>query len=79
MISTSSLRPGNVFEDGGSKYLVLKFSHMKKGRGQAVNRVKVRDLETGSITEKTYSNEQSVSEADVEKRSAQFLYSDDKS
>lgn len=76
MISTSSLRPGSIYEEDGRKYKVLKYSHIKKGRGQAVNRVKVRDLESGSITEKTYTNEQSVSEADVQKKSAQFLYRD---
>jgi elongation factor P len=49
---------------------------MKKGRGQATIRVKVRNIETGSVTEKTYTNEQKVEEADVEKRTVQFLYSD---
>lgn len=76
MISTSSLRPGSIYEEDSRKYLVLKYSHIKKGRGQAVNRVKVKDLESGSITEKTYTNEQSVSQADVTKKSVQFLYKD---
>ncbi|MFQ5492596.1 MAG: elongation factor P [Candidatus Dojkabacteria bacterium] len=75
-ISSSALRPGSIFEDDGRKYIVLKFQHIKKGRGQAINRVKVKDLESGTITEKTYTNEQSVSEADVSKKSAQFLYTD---
>lgn len=76
-IPTSSLRPGSIFEDSGRKYVVLKYQHIKKGRGQATNRVKVRDLESQSITEMTYTNEQSVEEADVLKQSAQFLYKDD--
>lgn len=79
MISTSSLRPGSIYEENDRKYQVIKYQHIKKGRGQAINRVKVKDLESGSITEKTYTNEQSVSEADVVKESAQFLYQDDNS
>lgn len=77
-IQTSSLRVGSIFEFEGRKYVVLKYQHIKKGRGQATNRVKVRDLENNAITEKTFTNEQSVNEADVLKRNAQFLYKDDK-
>ncbi|KXK26611.1 MAG: Elongation factor P [candidate division WS6 bacterium OLB20] len=75
-IPTSQLRVGSIFEDSGRKYVVLKYQHIKKGRGQAINRVKVRDLESQAITEMTYSNEQSVDEADVVKQSAQYLYQD---
>jgi elongation factor P len=78
MISTTSLRPGNVFEFEKRKYLVLKHQHIKKGRGQAVNRIKIKDLESGSIVEKTFTNEQEVQEADVLKKSAQYLYMDDR-
>lgn len=76
VIDSNALRPGSVFVDGGETFVVIKYSHMKKGRGQATIRVKVRNLHTGSITEKTYSNEQKVEAADVEKRTTQFLYSD---
>jgi elongation factor P len=75
-IASNALRVGTVFEDGDT-FVVLKYQHIKKGRGQATIRVKVRNIETGSITEKTYTNEQKVEAADVEKRSTQFLYSDD--
>lgn len=76
VINSNDLRPGSVFVDSGETYVVLKYSHMKKGRGQATIRVKVRNIQTDSITEKTYSNEQKVEAADVEKRTSQFLYSD---
>ncbi|MFW5703021.1 MAG: elongation factor P [Candidatus Dojkabacteria bacterium] len=77
MINSNDLRPGSVFKDNGETFLVLKYSHMKKGRGQATIRVKVKNISTRSIVEKSYTNEQKVEEADVEKRTAQFLYADD--
>ncbi|MBW7953216.1 MAG: elongation factor P [Candidatus Dojkabacteria bacterium] len=76
-IASNALRNGSVFELDDRKYVVLKYQHIKKGRGQATIRLKVRDIENGVITEKTFTNEQSVQEADVAKQSAQFLYADD--
>jgi elongation factor P len=78
MIMANALRSGSIFEYDNRKYVVLKYQHIKKGRGQATIRVKVRDIESQVITEKTFTNEQSVSEADVQKKTAQFLYSDDR-
>jgi elongation factor P len=77
-LNSNELKEGKVFKDDGNTYLVLKYSHIKKGRGQAVIKVKVRDLESGSITEKSYTNEQKVDEAMADKRSCQFLYADGK-
>ncbi|MCA9385462.1 elongation factor P [Candidatus Dojkabacteria bacterium] len=75
-INSNELKEGVVFKDSGSTYIVLKYSHIKKGRGQATIKVKVKNLETSSITILSYTNEQKVESADVEKKSVQFLYSD---
>lgn len=75
-ISASELRNGSVFEDSGNVYVVIKYGHIKKARAQAVVKVKVRDIRSGSVTEKSYSSDTKVVAADVVKRSAQYLYSD---
>lgn len=75
-IASNALRNGSVFEFESNVYIVLKYQHMKKGRGQAVIRLKVKNLETNAITELTFSNEQKVEDADVIRESAQFLYRD---
>ena len=77
-INSNDLKEGVIFADSGSTYLVIKYSHIKKGRGQATIKVKVKNIETGSITILSYSNEQRVEAADVEKRTVQYLYSDEK-
>ncbi len=56
--------------------LVLNYEHVKMGRGNGIVRVKVRNLKTGSVLERTFITDAKVEEASVEKRKAQFLYKD---
>lgn len=78
MINSNDLKVGVVFKDGGQSYLVIKYDHIKKGRGQATIKVKVKNLESGSLTQLSYSNEEKVELVDLMKKTAQFLYKDDK-
>lgn len=75
-IASNSLREGSLFIYDTNKYLVLKYQHIKKGRGQAVIRVKVQNIITKSNTELTFSNEEKLEEFSAERKSAQFLYKD---
>ena len=77
--AANELREGSIFEDSGNVYVVTKYQHIKKARAQAVIRVKVKDIESGNTTEKTYSSDHKLQDVDVSKRSAQFMYSDDTS
>ena len=49
---------------------------VKPGKGQAFNRVKMKNLKTGRTLEKTFKATESVEAADVEERNVEFLYSD---
>ena len=49
---------------------------VKPGKGQAFNRVKVRNLKTGRTLEKTFKVTESVEAADIEERDVDFLYND---
>ncbi|MBN2015713.1 elongation factor P [Candidatus Dojkabacteria bacterium] len=75
-LDSTELRKGIVFKDSGKVFIVLTYKHVKKGRGLAIIRVKVRDVESGSIVEKTYSSKERVESADLEHKDAQYLYSD---
>lgn len=76
MISVNNLRQGAVFKKDNSLYQVVLFSHIKMGRGGAIIKTKVKNLESGSLSEKSFKNSDSVEEAILEKKSAQYLYSD---
>ncbi|HZJ18421.1 MAG TPA: elongation factor P [Patescibacteria group bacterium] len=76
MISVTDLRAGIVFEDQGSIFQVISYEHVKMGRGSANIKVKVKNLRTGSTTEKSFTNGAKVKPVSVFKRDLQYLYKD---
>jgi elongation factor P len=75
-LSVTELRGGTVFLDGKDLLLVITYEHIKMGRGSGTIKVKVRNLRSGSITEKSFITGARVEEGNVEKKKAQFLYHD---
>lgn len=78
MLSNTDLKVGVIFKDGSKLYKVIKYDHVMSGRGGAVGKVRVKDLETGSITVQSYKQNDKVEDVDAERKSMQFLYSDDR-
>ncbi|OIP57380.1 MAG: elongation factor P [Candidatus Levybacteria bacterium CG_4_10_14_0_2_um_filter_36_16] len=76
MISVNNLRSGVSFEEDGNIFKVVSFEHIKMGRGSANIKVKVRNLRSGSTTEKGYTNGAFVKDIYLEKKEFQFLYKD---
>ena len=77
MLSVTELRKGAVFVDQGRPYVVQEYNHIKVGRGNATIKVKARDIKSGSVLEKSFVSGATVEEGEIEKKKAQFLYSDD--
>lgn len=76
MISVTDLRAGTVFEDQGSIFQVLSYEHVKMGRGSANIKVKVKNLRSGAIVDKSFINGAKVKPVSVFKRDLQYLYKD---
>lgn len=76
MIEVTQLRAGTVFEENNGPWLVLKYEHVKMGRGTATIKVKIKNLKTGTTLEKAFINGARVQEVVLEKKKAQFLYKD---
>lgn len=76
-LSAGELRIGVIYTDGSDTYRVVKYEHIKRGRTPATYKVKVKNLATGAITEKSYKDANRFEAPQVERKSAQFLYSDD--
>lgn len=74
MISVTELRAGTTFRLDKDIYEAMTYEHVKMGRGSATIRVKIRNLRTGSITEKSFTNGAVVDPISLEKTEAQFLY-----
>ena len=77
MIGVTELRSGTTYEENGQYLTVLSYEHIKMGRGSANIKVKVRNIKTGSITDKSYINGAKVQDVPVLKKEMQYLYKDD--
>jgi len=55
---------------------IVENEFVKPGKGQAFSRVRIRNLKTGRVVERTFKSGESVEAADVVELDMQFLYSD---
>ena len=76
MIGVTDLKAGTVFEDNGQVFQVLSYEHIKMGRGSANIKVKVKNIKTGSTTERSFQNGARVNDMQVSKKEMQYLYQD---
>jgi len=77
MISVTELRAGTTYEESGQYFIVLSYEHIKMGRGSANIKVKVRNIKSGAVVDKSYINGAKVQPAHVGKKDMQYLYKDD--
>lgn len=57
-------------------YNIIENEFVKPGKGQAFNRVKMRNLKTGRVLEKTFKSGESLEGADIVDLELQYLYND---
>ncbi len=77
MIGVTELRAGTTYEEDGQFLVVISYEHIKMGRGSANIKVKVRNIKSGTIIEKGYTNGAKVQDVTVPKKEMQYLYKDD--
>ncbi len=76
MISVTDLRNGTkVLMDSGL-WECLDYSHLKMGRGGAKVVTKFRNMETGSIVDRTFNSTERLQDIFVETKPMQYLYKD---
>ena len=76
MATTNDLKNGMVLNLDGQLWSVIWFQHHKPGKGQAVVRTKIKNIETGKTVDKTFNADVKVEIANVDKRTMQYLYND---
>lgn len=74
--TTNQFRNGLKIMLDGDPCSIVENEMVKPGKGQAFNRVKIRNLRTGRVVEKTFRSGESVPAADVMDTEMQYLYSD---
>lgn len=74
--NTAQLRAGLKIMMDGDPCNILENEFVKPGKGQAFNRVRIRNLKTGRVLEKTIKSNETLEGADVVETPMQYLYAD---
>ncbi len=74
MLSYSELRSGVTFVLDGEPYKVLEYNFLRMQQRKPVAQTKIKNLRTGKILNRTFHQNESFEEADIEKEKARFLY-----
>jgi elongation factor P len=74
--NTSEFKSGLKIILDGDPYNIVENEFVKPGKGQAFNRVRVRNLRTGRVIERTFRSGESFEAADIFELDVQYLYND---
>ena len=76
IVDTSDFRPGLKIKWEGWMWVILECSHHKMGRGGAIVRGKLRNLETGSSVDQSFKSGERFERIVFDERPAQYQYKD---
>lgn len=74
--STNEFRSGLKIMLDNDPCSIIENEFVKPGKGQAFNRVKIRNLKTGRVLERTFKSGESVEAADVLETEMEYSYTD---
>jgi len=60
----------------GALFSIVEFQHVKPGKGVAFVRTKLKNIQSGSVIERTFRSGDKVEGVRVEKREMQYLYAE---
>ncbi len=74
--TTNNIHNGAKIILNNDPYAIVSNEMIKPGKGQAFNRIKIRNLKTGRVIEKTFKSGEVLQAADVLELTVQYLYND---
>jgi elongation factor P len=77
MLSLNEIKIGKVLNLNSEPFVVTKTDHHKMGRGGAVLKVKLKNLISGNMLDKTFQGNDKAEEADTERKKTNYMYKDD--
>ncbi len=78
-ISTNQFKNGTKLIIDNAPCSIVEHEFHKPGKGQAVMRIKYKNLITGNTNDKTFKSGESVEAADISHKEMEFLYHDNES
>jgi elongation factor P len=77
MISTNDVRPGMTLNLPDGLFNVVEYQHVKPGKGKAFVRMKLKNVESGAVLDRTFRADEDVPRAMINRADFQFLFRDD--
>ena len=77
VVDTGGLRKGLTIELDNELMRITDYQHIKQGRGSAFVRLTMKNLRTGSTTERTFQAGSKFNVARLERQTIQYLYKED--
>lgn len=74
-LSINDVKAGLTILVDRQAYMVIETEHVKPGKGSAFVRAKLKNLNNGSIQEKTFRGDEKIEPAFIEERRLGYLYS----
>lgn len=75
-IGMGDIKKGVRLEIDGNPFKVIEFQHVKPGKGAAFVRIKIKNLQTGKVIEKTVHAGDKFEVPELEQKTMQYLYDD---
>lgn len=72
----NDVRKGNKLDLDGEPYIVVGVDFRKPGKGTPSTQVKMKNMLTGSVLERTYKSGEKLVGADIEEREMQYLFAE---
>jgi elongation factor P len=76
MLESGDLKKGLKIELDGEPHVIVQFSFVKPGKGQALYKCKLKNMLTGAQFDKTFRSGEKFNKADLEEVEMEYLYSD---
>jgi elongation factor P len=73
-VSTNQFRNGMHIELDGGVWRIVEFQHVKPGKGGAFVRTRVKNLDTGSVVDRTFRAGEKFPRVHTEVKNMQYLY-----
>jgi len=78
-INATQIRKGTAIEVDGRILVVIDYTHLTPGKGQAQVQAKLRDLEDGKSYERRFRSVDRVEQVYIDRREMEYLYEDGQS
>ena len=77
MVSTNDVKSGMALDLSDGLFQIVEHQHVKPGKGRAFVRMKLKNLISGALIDRTFRADENVPQAMIDRREHQYLYRDD--